>query len=227
MEIYKENVIQTRKVMTLPILKILGHQISLSQWSENSKQVFWTACTTAFFGSFRLGEILPANESKISPEDTLLWKDIKFVSENHVLIHVKNCKTKTLGGEYVDLFSFPGQGVCPVKALKKLRESSQSDSDSPVFCFNTGVGLTLRSLNNTMRNLLESKLGEESKQFSGHSFRAGIPAALAKHPELSSSDEIMGWGRWKSSAYLSYTRLKADQRKKVFSKIVTVLNNSS
>ena len=227
LEIYKENVKLTRKVMSLPILKILGHEISESLWSENSKQVFWTACTTAFFGSFRLGEILPTKENSFSPDDTLLWKDIKFVSKNHVLIHIKSCKTKTVGGEYVDIFSFPGQGVCPVKALSKLKESSKSDSDSPVFSFNSGVGLTLRSLNSTLRSLLEPKLGEESKQFSGHSFRAGIPAALARHPELTSSDEIMGWGRWKSTAYLSYTRLKVDQRRKVFNKIATVLNNSS
>ena len=48
--------------MTLELLKILGHEIAKTDWPENSKQVLWCACTTAFFGSFRLGEILPKSE---------------------------------------------------------------------------------------------------------------------------------------------------------------------
>ena len=41
-----------RKVMTLPVLKILGHQLALTDWSADSKQVFWTAATVAFFRIF-------------------------------------------------------------------------------------------------------------------------------------------------------------------------------
>ena len=61
MEIYSEETKASRKVMTLALLRVLGHELSISGWSENSKQVVWGAFTLAFFGSFRLGEILPQN----------------------------------------------------------------------------------------------------------------------------------------------------------------------
>ncbi len=59
---YKSVVDDSRKVMTLPLLKLLGHEIAHSSWSKHNKQVYWTACTTAFFGSFRFGEILAPSE---------------------------------------------------------------------------------------------------------------------------------------------------------------------
>ena len=224
---YSTEAKHTRKVMTMALLKVLGHEIAKTDWPTNSKQVVWCACTTAFFGSFRLGEILPASEHNAHPSDTLLWKDINVISNEHVLVHVKVTKSRSKQGDYVDIFSFPGHGTCPVKSIIALRKFSVNNgSDCPVFGFDSGKNLTLNILNSSIRTLLESHLGPESAHFSGHSFRAAIPAVLAKYPEHSSSDEIMGWGRWKSSAYLLYTRLKADQRRKIFEKISTMLNNS-
>ena len=94
LEIYNEKTKEKRKVMSLPLLKILGHKISKTDWPSNSKQALWTACTTAFFGSFCLGEILPATEKLSHPSDTLLWKDVKILSDDHVLIHIKVNKSR-------------------------------------------------------------------------------------------------------------------------------------
>ena len=44
LEIYEISAKATRKVMSLQILKILGHDISVTDWNKNSKQVLWTAC---------------------------------------------------------------------------------------------------------------------------------------------------------------------------------------
>jgi hypothetical protein len=35
---------RARLIMTLPLLKILGHEIAKSSWSSDSKRVFWSAC---------------------------------------------------------------------------------------------------------------------------------------------------------------------------------------
>lgn len=59
---------------------------------------------------------------------------------------------------------------------------------------------------------------------SGHSFKAGVPSELNRHPELLSSDDVKGWGRWCSEAYNRYTRLKLDQKKCIFDKITAVLS---
>jgi hypothetical protein len=49
---YSDLTKNSRKVMTLPLLKILGHQIAKSNFSKWDRQVIWAACTVAFFGSF-------------------------------------------------------------------------------------------------------------------------------------------------------------------------------
>ena len=224
MEIYSEETKASRKVMTLALLRVLGHELSISGWSENSKQVVWGAFTLAFFGSFRLGEILPQNENAFCPEDTLLWEDIKFVSEDHILIHLKTPKSRQPEGEFVDIFNFEGFGVCPVKALKRLKSSlTCCQLSSPVFSFSSGTFLSRRKVNEILLNFRTPYIGEEAAHVTGHSFRAAIPAVLAKFPEVASSSDIMGWGRWRSEAYLSYTRLKTDQKRTTFSTITNLL----
>jgi len=225
LEVYKGLAKATRKVMTLPLLKILGHEIAKSGWEKNSKLVMWGAVTVAFFGSFRAGELLAGGERDFCPKDTLLWKDVKFCSNDHILIHIKNPKSRQREGEFVDIFSFEGQNVCPVKALRALRASLREyNPDSPVFSFGSGKNLTRRGFNVTLASLLTPHLGGEAKHISGHSFRAAIPAVLAKFPRLCNSLDIMGWGRWRSDAYLLYTRLKLDQKRCTFNLITELLN---
>jgi hypothetical protein len=60
----------------------------------------------------------------------------------------------------------------------------------------------------------------------GHSFRAGIPSALAANPNAVSDMDIKNWGRWTSDSYLVYTRLKLKQKCALYSKILKVLNKS-
>ena len=108
--------------------------------------------------------------------------------------------------------------------LEKLTNPKQREKES-VFKFKIGLLLTKTFFNKMMKNLLSDNLGKNGNDFSGHSFRAGIPAALAKHPKLISDNHIMGWGRWGAPpSYLAYTRLKLDQKKDIFGKIRSVLN---
>ena len=150
---------------------------------------------------------------------------MKFCSKDHILIHIKNPKSRHREGEFVDIFGFEGQNVCPVKALRALRASLREyNPDSPVFSFGSGKNLTRRGFNVTLASLLTPHLGGEAKHISGHSFRAAIPAVLAKFPRLCNSLDIMGWGRWRSDAYLLYTRLKLDQKRCTFNLITELLN---
>ena len=59
MEIYSVETKASRKVMTLALLRVLGHELSISGWSENSKQVIWGAFTLAFFESFSWEKVTP------------------------------------------------------------------------------------------------------------------------------------------------------------------------
>jgi hypothetical protein len=224
-EIYRPNT-NHRVSMSLPLLKVLGHQISILEWGEWAKQTVWTACTVAFFEAFRMGELLPARESGNCLEDTLVWGDVKL-SQDHLLIRIKCPKTKTPGGEHVDLFEFPGQGVCPIMAMQKLKEISGGKDDAPVFSFQSGICLTPRNFNNILRDLLRPIIGDRCRLISGHSFRSAIPTVLGKFPDLSNSSDIQGWGRWQSSAYHRYMKLKKDQKRAIFAKISNCLDNMS
>ncbi len=117
---YNKNCKKTRKVMTLPLLKLAGSEISRLDWNVESKQALWAVLTTAFFGSFRLGEILSKNEKCFNPLEDLLWEDLTFRDDNSILIRIKVPKNKKLEGELIDLFPFKGHKCCPVAALKKL-----------------------------------------------------------------------------------------------------------
>lgn len=224
--LYTPSKKHNRNIMTLPLLKILGNEISLTNWTAESKQIFWTVSCIAFFGSFRMGELLNNTITKVDLATTLLWQDISFNGKSW-LIHVKAPKSRTQGGEYIDIFPFPNHNCCPAAAMKKWKEISKHSNKltNPVFMLNNGCCLTLKNFNETIRNLLCFRLGDSCKNISGHSFRAGIPSALAKKPELASDTQIMGWGRWCSPAYQAYTRLKLDQKKTLFEKIAKALNS--
>jgi hypothetical protein len=104
----------TRRVMTFPLLTLLGQRIAATDWPSLDKQVVWAAALTSFFGTVRLGEILASEEASFSPASDLLWEDVRCTSPHSLLIHIKGIP----GGEKVDLFEFPGYNCCPVRALK-------------------------------------------------------------------------------------------------------------
>lgn len=225
---YDEWAKDTRKVMTLPLLKLLGHEIANSEWSDNSKHVFWTCCLMAFFGSFRIGELLACNKNRFVPKETLLWKDVTFRGTDSVLIHLNITKNRSVHGETVDLFKYSGNGLCPVSALQELRKISKdyANGDRPVFEFESGVYLTPATFNTCVRDLLKKQIGTLAEMYSAHSFRAALPSAMGNDPIACKEIDLKQWGRWHSDSYLLYTRLKYEQKRTLFYKIVDVLNKS-
>lgn len=217
----------TRKVMTLHLLRLLGHEIDGQAWNPNSKLVVWGAATLGFFGSFRMGELLPGHHSRFCPEDTLLWNDLKFIDSEHMLVHVKSPKSRAREGEFVDIFKVRGVGVCPVATMMALRESLGGEvGQKPVFQFDNGKNLTMESFNACIQDLLAPHIGHCSRNISCHSFRAAIPSALARFPEVANEADIKGWARWEGNDYTRYTRLRVEKRRSMFYKIMSVLEKS-
>ena len=92
---YEPHASQNKKVMTLPLLEIIGHEIANENWCDKSKSVVWTALLVGFWGSFRFGELLSKDEKIFHEKETLLWSDIKFVECDSVIIHNKIPKNRT------------------------------------------------------------------------------------------------------------------------------------
>jgi len=65
LELYNNNSkTRVRYAMSFDLLKILGHEIAMSNWSKRNKQVIWTAAVIAFFGSCRIDELLANTVAK-------------------------------------------------------------------------------------------------------------------------------------------------------------------
>lgn len=209
--------------MSLPTLKLLGHEIAKSDWNPLNRNVFWAACVIAFFGSFRMGEILAANKNSFTPNETLLWEDVTL-GKDIVTFHIKIPKSRASKGEYIDLFQFQGHNCCPHECMTILAKHKTSDR-GPDFRFESGNLLTVVNFSSTVKKkLLKPHLGDKEDWFAAHSFRAGIPSALAANPEYAREEEIKSWGRWNSASYLLYTRLKNEQKRAIFRKITNVLS---
>jgi hypothetical protein len=176
-------------------------------------------------GSFRLGEILSKSEHTFNCNETLLWKDVKFMKDGSVQIHNKIPKTRTKKGEYISLFPFPHFGCCPIAAITKLRSVSYNPN-LPVFQFENGKFLTRSKLNSFIREHLTPHIGSEALFYSSRSFRAALPSALASHPHMSNDTTIKRWGRWNSKAFERYTRLSHRAKEKLFTKFSRVLMKS-
>ncbi len=228
MELYKARPRFQRRAMSVPLLKIIGNEIAVAAWSKVNKQVFWVACTVAFFGSCRMGELLCSNEKSFDPFTTLFWRDLT-IRKDSITIHIKAPKSRNPAGEFIDLFCFSDVSCCPVKSMSLLQVLSAHSklNSNPVFMFDTGKLLTKQNFNVTVRKLLSKRLDLSADLISGHSFRQAIPTILAKHPDLVRDNHIMGWGRWCSSAYLCYTTLQLNQKKCIFGKIADVINKDA
>jgi len=220
----------TRRVVTFPMLLTIGHKIATSGWDPLSQQVLFAACTTAFFASTRMGEILACEEKQFDTASNLTWGDVLHTSAKSILIRLKQPKSGEKEGEYVDLFPFPGYHCCPVKALQLLaklqREAGVYDVGRPVFRFASGRYLTQQHFNKVLMSMLDGICTPGVNTISCHSFRAGIPSTLSMFPDLASSDDIKGWGRWKSDCYTRYTRLQLPQRATIFSQIASALHST-
>jgi len=225
-----QKTLRNRKAMSIHSLLLLGHKIASLNWKNASKTAVWAAATTAFFSSARLGEILPSAGNDFDPVCTLLWKYVRFIGNDRILIFIPSTKTSNTKGEVLDLFEFLPNICCPVAALKrhyiecsKRKNFSMSD---PVFLFESGKGLTTKIFNEILLVLLSEICNPETDFFSCHSFRAAIPSIIANYPDKSFTKEIMDWGRWKSESFLLYTRTVSNKRKSLFDKISVIIKNS-
>ena len=219
-----------RRVATLPIVRHLGHRLNESGWSESTKQSIWSAALTAFFASARMGELLSPAEDSFDPTATLTWSCVKYIQgeQDRFVIHIRLPKTGSKEGEFLDILPFPDKRICPVEALKRQfriqRSVGLGRPQDPVFSFSPGKLLTPARFNSSLRVLLADICDFERDSITGHSFRAGIPSAVARCPELMSSDDVKNWGRWSSSTYERYQRLKSDEKLAIFEKIIIALS---
>ena len=85
-----------------------------------AKLVIWAVASTAVFGFFRLGELLPESASAFNESACLSWVDVAV--DNHsaprmLQIHLKKSKCDQLGAVANVIVGMTGDELCPVSAV--------------------------------------------------------------------------------------------------------------
>ena len=171
-----------RLAMTLTVMDLLKHLITASSMAHEEKRLLWVVCCLAFYGSFRIHELLSREGAFFDPTCTLMGSGVKLVvkevagvREEILMVHLKSLKEDRLGkGVTVELFS-TGTSSCPVDAWRKWRKVSKvaTAPSKPLFRLPSGLCLTGALFNKKLKSLLGSVINYAEKRFLSHSFRAG------------------------------------------------------
>ena len=77
---------KTRRAISAEMLKLIEHAIALRQdWSVFEKSLRWAVTLVAWWGAFRIGELLPKNKQSYDPKSSLLASDVKFANDSVAL----------------------------------------------------------------------------------------------------------------------------------------------
>jgi hypothetical protein len=214
-----------RRVANTYTLKLISHELASSNWCDISKQVVWACCTTAFFASIRLGEVLSDFTDKFNQTATLLWKNVKFLGNDEILLYIP-CIKKKFCGDFVDVFAVDNL-YCPVRALYALMQQQIKlgffDLNKPVFAFSSSYFLTTRKLNEILKDLLKKYYNEATGYISCHSFRGALVNIMQSNTKKFDPNEYRLFGRWSSDAYLLYLKNHRAERRTVFKKLSHML----
>lgn len=78
------NSTKLRLPCTLSILRLLKSKLRVSNLLINIQLTIWCVCTIAFFGAFRIGELLCKNTKKYDPDFTLMKKDLSITKTKEI-----------------------------------------------------------------------------------------------------------------------------------------------
>ena len=191
----------------LPITSHLLRRIkrALDASEDLAKHVVWAIASTAFFGFFRLGELLPDSTGAFNEASCLTWGDVAVDHRNNptmVQVHLKRSKCDQFGAGTDVVVGLTGDELCPVAAIVRYLEVRGSRR-SAFFLHPSGEVVVKAWFVGRVRRILQD-LGEDQSQYAGHSFRIGAATSAAMAGLEDST--IQALGRWSSAAYLLYIR---------------------
>ena len=196
----------------LPVTATLLGRIrdDLVRVAHPEKLVLWAVCCTAFFGFFRLGELLLNNKADFNPRLHLAWGDmaVDSVQAPRLLkFHLKQAKTDPFGRGADIILGRTGCVLCPVAAVLSF-VAIRGSQQGPFFVTSAGDPLTKQMFIGEIRKVL-SRLGLPDHEYAGHSFRIGAATSAALAGIEDSTIQLLG--RWQSTAFLRYIRTSQEE----------------
>ena len=190
----------------------------LVQSDHLHKDVVWAICCTAFFGFFRLGELLPESRAQITPAVSLMWGDVAVDSRERptmVRVRLKRSKCDQFGAGADIILGRTGLPLCPVIAILKFIEIRGS-SAGPFFQGSDAQPVLKAWFVEQLRGILAA-VGLPQLQYAGHSFRIGAATTAAIGAATTAAlagvedSTIQTLGCWHSAAYLQYIRMPSER----------------
>lgn len=169
--------------------------------NEYEVSLFRAASLLAFFGAFRIGELVAACKTDES-RAALQLSDVVWSPEK-LSVWVRRSKTDQVGqGALIELGVCSIKSLCPVGAMRSYLDL-RGESKGYLFCHRDGFPLTKFQFWK-ITGLALDRVGLSGLRFGTHSFRIGAAstaAALGYGP-----DAIKKLGRWSSRRYRTYVR---------------------
>ena len=119
-------------------------RVALQTSSDPERPLFWVICCTAFFGFFRLGELLLSSVSEFNDSLHLGWGDVAFDHPSlptMATIHLKRSKTDQSGRGCHIIVGRTGTELCPISAVMSY-VSTRGDRPGPFFINSASVPMT-------------------------------------------------------------------------------------
>ncbi|XP_073439765.1 uncharacterized protein [Dendrobates tinctorius] len=193
------KVSDSRCPVSYDVLLRLGESLSEVCTSQREVALFKVAFSLAFFGAFRLGELVSPSKSR---KGGLLRGDVEMLGDR-VSIFLRSSKMDTDGrGCRVVLFEVKGSPLCPVGCLRNFLSRAGKENEL-LLVHDNGFFLSRFQFVSVFRRCLE-KGGISSKYFSGHSFRIGAATEAARRGL--GAETVKRIGRWESAKFRSYVR---------------------
>lgn len=189
----------SRRPVSYEVLSDLGEVLGVLCTSSYEARLFRAAFSLAFFGAFRVSELVAPSRSRVGG---LLVEDVCL--KGCVLeCVIRRSKTDQLGrGARVVLQQLLGSPMCPVRVVQDYLEVRDC-CGGPLLVHKDGSFLSTYQFVQVFRKGLE-RMGLVAKEFSSHSFRIGAATEAARWglgPEA-----VKRIGRWESERYKIYVR---------------------
>ena len=185
--------------------------------SDIKQLACWCSMLLAFFGCFRLSNLVPSSKNSFDPLKHLTRADIRFEGK-FVLIFYKYSKTKQNSDKvaWIPICSVADSRSNLQLYLKTLLAVVKVPSDAPLFTFHKNNFHTRYSLTRLLDHCL-FVTGLSLSDFSWHSFRRGAAVFAFELGLADSAVQLLG--DWSSSAFKSYLEFTFVRKMSVAKKI--------
>ncbi|XP_055345168.1 uncharacterized protein LOC129593014 [Paramacrobiotus metropolitanus] len=191
-----------RLPITLDMMRSMEENLHNSHLPQQDQLLYWSAFCVAFFGLFRVSELVTNETGKCCPASTLRFSDV-ILNEDALIITIRSSKTDQFHPGYRITLSATGRSVCPVRSTKAYMDVRiTTGKNDPFFILPNGSYVTRHSFERAMKTGLAGV--PDIDRYGTHSFRIGGSSAAAANG--TSHQRLQEAGRWRSNCYTRYVR---------------------